>query len=141
MQFVAVRARRIGEHGDVRLGFTNGRVNHGFSNRNAIDQLGDTQAFGFLGQVDRLAVLELEQVALNNVLTISAGVQDTAALEFDFVETGQRAGGDGFDRRVERKAFQAFTNGFVGRIIGDGKGADQRNDCGGEYLGQTHDNS
>ena len=42
---------------------------------------------------------------------------------------------------LELEVFQAFTNGFVGRVIGDGKGADQRNGCGGENLGQTHENS
>ena len=41
------------------LGLADGRVNHGFCYRNAIDQLRHAQAFGFLGEVDRLAVLQL----------------------------------------------------------------------------------
>ena len=53
----------------------------------------------------------------------------------------QRAGGDTFYRNFELEVFQAFTNRFIGRVIGDGKGADQRNGCGGENLGQTHENS
>ncbi|MCY1417773.1 hypothetical protein D9M71_333140 [compost metagenome] len=141
VEFVAVRAGGIGEYGDVRLGFANGRVHHGFCNRNIVDQLGDAQALGLLGQVDRLAVLEIEQVALNHVLAVGAGVQHTAALELDFVQAGHRAGGDSLYRHFELEVFQAFTNGFVGRVIGDGKGADQRNGCGGENLGQTHENS
>ncbi|MNT67304.1 hypothetical protein D3C72_2054340 [compost metagenome] len=141
MQLVAVRAGGVGEHGDVRLGFANGRVHHGFGNRNLVDQFGDAQAFSLLGQVDRFAVLELEHVALNDILAVGAGVENAAALEFDFVQARQRTGGDGLYRHFELEVFQAFTNGFVGRVIGDGKGADQRNGCGGENLGQTHENS
>ncbi|MNV63887.1 hypothetical protein D3C71_1565070 [compost metagenome] len=141
VQLVAVRAGGVGEYGDVRLGFANGRVDNGFGNRDGVDQLGDALALGLLGQVDRLAVLEIEQVALNHVLAVGAGVQHTAALELDFVQAWQRAGGDGLYRHFELEVFQAFTNGFVGRVIGDGKGADQRNGCGGENLGQTHENS
>ena len=141
MQFVAIRAGGIGKDGDVRLGFADGRVNHGFSDRNTVDQLGDAQALGFFGEVDRLAILELEQVALDDVLAVGAGVQDATALEFDFVQAGQRAGADGFDRRVELEGFEALADGFVSRIIGDGESAEQRNGCSGENLGQTHGNS
>ncbi|MNY33208.1 hypothetical protein D3C86_1674740 [compost metagenome] len=141
VQLVAVRAGGVGEHGDVRFGFAHSWVDHGFGHRYGIDQFGDAQAFGLLGQVDRFAVLELEQVTLNDVLAIGAGVEHAAALELDFVHTRQRAGADAFYRNLEFEFFQALTNGFVGRVIGDGKGADQRNGCGGENLGQTHENS
>ncbi len=141
VQLVAVGASGVGEHGDVRFCFADGRVHHGFSDRDFIDQFGNTQAFGLFGQVDGLAVLELEHVALNDILPVSTGIQHAAALEFDFIQTRQRTGGDGFYRYFELEVFQTFTNGFVGRVIGDGKGADQRNGCGGENLGQTHENS
>jgi hypothetical protein len=141
VQLVAVRAGGIGKHGDVRFGFADRRVDHGFRDWNGVDQFGHAQAFGLLGQVDRFAVLELEHVALHHVLAVGAGVEHAAALQLDFVQARQRTGGDAFYRHLELEVFQAFTNGFVGRIIGDGKGTDQRNGGGGENLGQTHENS
>ncbi|MNP27552.1 hypothetical protein D3C76_1204700 [compost metagenome] len=138
---MAVRAGGVGEHGDVRLGFANGRVHHGFRDRDGVDQFGNAQAFGLLGQVDRLAVLELEHVALDHVLAVGAGVEHAAALQLDFIQTRQGTGGDAFYRYFQLEVFQAFTNGFIGRVIGDSKGADQRDGGGGENLGQTHENS
>ena len=79
------------------------------------------------GQVDRLAVLELKQIALNDVLAVGAGVQHAAALELDFIHAWQRAGVDAFYRNLEFELFEALTNCFVGRVIGDGKGTDPLN--------------
>ena len=141
VQLVAVRAGGIGEHRDMSLGLADGWVNHGFSHWNTVDQLGHAQAFGFLGQVDRLAVFQLEQVALDDVLAIGTGVQHTAAFELDLIQPGHRAGTDAFNRRIELQVGQALANSLLGSVIGDNKGGNQRNGCGGNNLGQAHGNS
>jgi hypothetical protein len=42
---------------------------------------------------------------------------------------------------VELQVGQALANSLLGSVIGDGKGGNQRNGCGGNNLGQAHGNS
>ncbi|MNN62229.1 hypothetical protein D3C81_1775140 [compost metagenome] len=103
-------------------------------------------AFGFFGEVDRLAVLDLEQVALHHELAVSAGVQHAAALQLDFIQAVERAAGHAFDGHFQLEVLQRLTDGLLGSGIavgcrGNGKGTGQRQRGGGEKLGHAHGNS
>ncbi|MOA50296.1 hypothetical protein D3C78_1732950 [compost metagenome] len=75
----------------MRFGFALGRINHHLGRWNSIDALGDGLTLGFFCQVDRLAVLDLIQIALHDELAIGAGIQYATALKLDFVQAVQWA--------------------------------------------------
>lgn len=89
------------------------------------------------GEVDRLAVLDLEQVALHHELAVSAGVQHAAALQLDFIQAVERAAGHAFHGHFQLEVLQRFTDGLLGTGVaigcrGNGKGTGQRQRGGGE---------
>ncbi|MCY1447869.1 hypothetical protein D9M71_645090 [compost metagenome] len=139
MQFMAVRAGRVSEYGDMRFGLTHRRVDDHFRAWNTVDGLGNGLAFGLLGQVDRLAILNLEQVALHDELAVGTGIQHAPTLELDLVQAVERAGRHAVDRHFELKLFEGLADGLLG-IVGHGKAADQGKGSG-ENSGHAHENS
>ena len=86
MQLVAVRAGGVGKHGDMGFGFAHRRVDDHFAGGNGVNGFGDAFAFGFLGEVDRLAAVHVEQVPLHDIFAIGAGVDHPPALHTHFVQ-------------------------------------------------------
>src|SRR5690606_13428649 len=100
MQFPAIAAVRISEHGDMRFGRLLGREHHHLAEGNGIDFPGHTLALGLAGQVDRIAILELVQIALHQELAITTGIEQTATFQMYLIQIAHRAFGNGLDGHV-----------------------------------------
>ncbi|MNP19618.1 hypothetical protein D3C76_1121550 [compost metagenome] len=138
VQLLAVRAGGVGEHGDVRPGFALGREHHHLLGRDGVDGPGDRGAFRLLGEVDRLAVLHLVDVALHDELAVGAGIEDAAALQLDLVDALQRAGGDRLDGQVGLQGMQGTADRLV-RLGGQCEGAGEAEGRGSQKSVQTHE--
>ncbi|MCY1543447.1 hypothetical protein D9M68_792670 [compost metagenome] len=136
MQFLAVTAIGVGEHGNVGLGLF-GREDHHFLGRNAVDLLGNLFGFMLFGQVDRLAVLDLEQIALQEELAVVTGIQLAAALELNLIQTGHLTLGNRFDGQVWLDRLQALADHLIG-VGGQAQAAGQAEGHGCENAGHAH---
>ncbi|MNZ47793.1 hypothetical protein D3C78_655190 [compost metagenome] len=137
VQLLAVAAVGVGEHGDMRLGRLLGREHHHLAGGDGVDLLGDGAALGLLGEVHRLAVLDLVEIALHQVLAVGAGVEHAAALELDLIDAGHRAFADGFDGQAELQGVEGLADGLV-RVVGEADGAGQAEGQAGDEAGHAH---
>jgi hypothetical protein len=119
------------------FGFANGRVDDHFAGGNGVDGFGDAFAFSFFGEVDRLAAVDVEQVALHHVLAVGAGVEHATALHAHFVQAAERAGGDAFDGHIHLQVFQGLADRLVG-FIGPGNAAAQGDKGSSNNSGGAH---
>ncbi|MNF89582.1 hypothetical protein D3C84_721120 [compost metagenome] len=137
VQLLAVAAVGVGEHGDMGLGRLLGREHDHLAGGDRVDLLGDRPALGLLGEVHRLAVLDLVEIALHQVLAVRAGVQHAAALELDLVDTGHRAFADGLDGQAELQGVEGLADGLI-RVVGEAEGAGQAKGQAGDETSHAH---
>src|SRR5690606_662683 len=86
------------------------------------------------------AILELEQVALNDELTVGTGIELAPTLELHLIDTRHGAFGNGLDRHAWLDGIQRLADGLVG-IGGDGQGGSQAQGHGSEQTTHAHGNS
>ncbi|MNC64606.1 hypothetical protein D3C75_1148240 [compost metagenome] len=72
-------------------------------------------------------------------MAVGTGVQHAAALEFDFVQAVERAGGHAVDRHFEFEFFEGLADGLFG-VVGHGKATDQ-GEGSGKNSNHAHENS
>ncbi len=137
MQLLAVTAIGVGKYSD--MGFRAfRRENHHLAGWNSANRFRNGSALCLLGQVGRLAVLELIHIALNQELTVRARVELTPTLQLNLINTVHGAFGNRLDGHIGLECVERLTDCLFS-VSGQDNGAGEAQGNGSKTTIHAHE--